>query len=183
MTRTIGVLLLVAMLLVLGLAACGDGPGIEATATAVAEARKQQGETPEPEQEGASTSLGQWVEGSGLAMVAYTVEDPAVPDTESYEPREGTRLVAVEFELGCLADSHIIQAQEAELIDDRGRRYEPVYSSMAEHRAMSSGAIAMGERVRGWLGYELPDGVMPQALEYAPTVWGRNIKLRVSLVE
>ena len=183
MTRTIGAVLLVGMVLVLVLAACGGSTGIEATATALAEARGQQAETPEPEQEGASTGLGEWVEGSGLALVAYAIEDPAVPDTENYQPREGARLVAVELEIGCLADSHHIQAQEAQLIDDRGRKHEPIYRAMADHRPMESGAISMGERVRGWLAFELPDGVMPQALEYAPTVWGRNIKLQVSLVE
>ena len=183
MTRTIGAVLLVGMVLVLVLAACGGSTGIEATATALAEARGQQAETPEPEQEGASTGLGEWVEGSGLALVAYAIEDPAVPDTENYQPREGARLVAVELEIGCLADSHHIQAQEAQLIDDRGRKHESIYGAMADHRAIESDAIAMGERVRGWLAYELPDGVMPQALEYAPTVWGRDIKLQVSLVE
>ena len=185
MTRTIGLLLLAGMVLVLAVAACGDSNGmdIEATAPAVVEARHEQEETLGPGQEEASTSLGQWVEGSGLALVAYTMEDPAVPDTRNYQPKEGTRLVAVEFELGCLADTHMIQAQEAELIDDRGRRHEAVYGAMAEHRAMESDTIAMGERVRGWLAYELPDGVMPQALEYAPMVWGRDIKLQVSLVE
>ena len=183
MRRIAGIVLLAGVLLVLVVTACGDSTGIEATATAIAKARNQQGETPEPEQDEASTSLGQWVEGSGLALVAYAVEDPAVPDTQNYQPREGARLVAVELELGCLADSHHVQAQEAKLIDDRGRKHEPIYGAMAEHRAIESGSISMGERVRGWLAYELPDGVMPQALEYAPTVWGRNIKLQVSLVE
>jgi len=183
MPRIAGVMLLVGVLLVLVVAACGDSTGIEATATAIAKARNQQGETPEPEQEEASTSLGQWVEGSGLAMVAYAIDDPAVPDPQNYEPREGARLVAVELEIGCLADSHHVQAQEAQLIDDRGRKHEPIYGAMAEHRAIVSGSISMGERVRGWLAYELPDGAMPQALEYAPTVWGRNIKLEVSLAE
>jgi hypothetical protein len=183
MTRNIGIVLLLGVLLVLVVAACGDSTGIEATATAVAKARSQQGETPESEREGASTTLGQWVEGSGLAMVAYGIEDPAVPDAQNYQPREGARLVAVELEIGCLADTHHVQAREAQLIDDRGRKHEPIYGAMAEHRAIESAAISMGERVRGWLAYELPDGVMPQALEYAPTVWGRNIKLQVSLVE
>ena len=182
MTRIAGIVLLVGVLLVLVVAACGDSTGIEATATAIAKARNQQGETPEPGQE-ASTSLGQWVEGSGLAIVAYAVEDPAVPDTQNYQPREGARLVAVELEIGCLADSHHVQAREAQLIDDRGRKHEPIYRAMAEHRAIESGSISMGERVRGWLAYELPDGAMPQALEYSPTVWGRNIKLEVSLIE
>jgi len=183
MMRIAGIVLSVGVLLVLVVAACGDSTGIEATATAVAKARNQQGETAEPEQEGASTGLGQWVEASGLAMVAYTIQDPAVPDPQNYEPREGARLVAVELEIGCLADTHHVQAQEAQLIDEFGRRHEPIYGAMAEHRAIESGSIAMGERVRGWLAYELSDGVMPQALEYAPTVWGRNIKLEVSLVE
>jgi hypothetical protein len=185
MKRTIGVLLALGMVLALVVAACGDSTGtdIEATATAVAKARNQQGETAGPEQEAVATSLGQWVEGSGLAMVAYTIEDPAVPDPQNYQTRKGARLVAVEFEVGCLADSHIFQAQEAQLIDDLGRKHEAIYGAMADHRAIGSGAISMGERVRGWLAYELPDGVMPQALEYSPTVWGRDIKLEVSLVE
>ena len=181
MKREHWVRLLVGLLLILGLAACGGGNGVEATATALAAATDSPADAPGQEQE--STTLGQWVEGSGLAMVAHTVEDPAVPNPEYYEPKEGSRLVAVEFELGCLADSHIVQAQETRLIDDLGRKHEAIYGAMADHRAISSGAIAMGERVRGWLAYELPDGRVPQSLEYAPTVWGRNIRLEVSLVE
>ena len=146
-------------------------------------ARDQQVETLEPEQEGASTSLGQWVEGSGLAMVAHTVEDPAVPDTKNYQPKEGTRLVAVEFEVGSLSGSHAFQALGAQLIDDRGRKHDAIYGAMADHRTIDTSDISMGERVRGWLAYELPDGVMPQALEYAPMLWGRDINLRVSLVQ
>lgn len=181
MKRRIWGFLLVGALLVLALAACGDSTGVEATATALAAATDAPTDT--PGQEEGSTHLGQWVEGSGLAMVAHTVEDPAVPDPKHYETREGARLVAVEFELGSLADSHIFQAQETELIDDRGRRHEAIYGAMADHRAISSGDIAMGERVRGWLAFELPDGVYPRSLEYAPTVWGEYINLRVSLVE
>ena len=181
MKRGLWAVLLVGLVLTFGLVACGDGNGVEATATALAAATDPPADTPGQEQE--STSLGEWVEGSGLAMVAHTVEDPAVPNPEYYEPREGARLVAVEFELGCLANSHIVQAQETRLIDNLGRKHEAIYGAMADHRAIGSGEIAMGERVRGWLAYELPDGRFPQSLEYAPTVWGRNIRLEVSLVE
>jgi hypothetical protein len=101
----IALALLAGICLVLALAACGETNGIdiEATATAVALANDRPvSGTPEESASFESTRLGEWVEGSGLAMVAYAVEDPAVPNTNLYEPRPGTRLVGVELEIGCL---------------------------------------------------------------------------------
>jgi len=186
MKKTICAALLAGICVFLALAACGqtNGIDIEATATAVALANDRPvSGTPEESASFESTRLGEWVEGSGLAMVAYAVEDPAVPNTNLYEPRPGTRLVGVELEIGCLLDSHHFTPQETSLIDSRGRRHEPVYRAMAEHREIATGIISMGDRVRGWLAFELPEGVTAVSLEYKPIAWNRVIELRVSLGE
>jgi hypothetical protein len=170
---------LVGMVLVLSLAACGGANSIDATVAAVAAVSGEQTEAQEQE----STHLGEWMEGSGLAMVARAVEDPANPKTSSYEPKPGTRLVAVEWELGSLSSTHHGTPHAAQLIDDRGVRHDAIFGAMADHRDIENRPINMGERVRGWLAFEVPDGASPVALEYKPSVWGRDIELKVSLLE
>jgi hypothetical protein len=54
---------------------------------------------------------------------------------------------------------------------------------MAEHKEIATGIISMGDRVRGWLAFELPEGVTAVSLEYKPIAWNRVIELRVSLGE
>ncbi len=186
MKKALGAMLLAGFLLVLALVACGetDGIDVEATATALASNSDEPvSSTPEESAPSESTRLGEWVEASGLAMVAHAVEDPATANADTYEPTPGTRLVAVELEIGCLADSHHFTPQETSLIDSRGRRHEAVYRAMAAHRAIPTGIISMGDRVRGWLAFELPEGVTAVSLEYKPIAWNRVIELRVSLVE
>jgi hypothetical protein len=170
---------LVGLILVPALAACGGADSIDATVAALASV------TGEPTEVKAqvSTRLGEWVEASGLAMVARALEDPANPKTGSYEPTPGTRLVAVQWELGSLSDTHQSAPHAAQLIDDRGVRHDAVFGAMAEHLDFVSGPIRTGERVSGWLAFELPEGRRPVALEYKPSVWGRAIELKVSLVE
>jgi hypothetical protein len=170
---------LVGMLLIPALSACGEKTDAEVTATALAAIPDSTSETSERE----SNRLGEWVEGSGLAMVARAIEDPAVPDTESYQSKPGTRLVAVQFELGSLSGTHHGTPHSAKLIDSRGVKYEPVYGAMAEHEEISSVVVEIGERVSGWIAYELPLDAVPVFLEYKPDVWGRYIELRASLVE
>ena len=178
--RALGVLVMVGTLLALGLAGCGEKTDAEVTATALAAVTD---DSPGEDSEPGSNRLGEWTEGSGLAMVAHALEDPAEPDTTSYEPKPGTRLVAVHFELGSLSGTHYGTPHAAKMIDDRGVKYEAVYGAMAEHPEIESIAVSMGERVNGWMAYELPDGAVPTFLEYKPDVWGRNIELRVSLTE
>ena len=171
---------LMGILLAMALAACGEKTGAEATATALAAITDSPVEHSEP----GSNRLGEWAEGSGLAMVARAIEDPAVPDTTSYEPKPGTRLVAVHFELGSLSTTHHGSPRETKLIDSRGVRHETaVYGAMAEHPEIGSVAVEMGQRVSGWMAFELPEDAVPEFLEYKPNTWGRDIELRVSLVE
>ena len=178
--RALGVLVLVGMVFALGMVACGEKTDAEVTATALAAVTD---DAPVEHSEPGSNRLGEWAEGSGLAMVARAIEDPAVPDTERYQPKPGTRLVAVHFELGSLSGTHHGTPHAAKMIDDRGVKYEAVYGAMAEHPEIESIAVSMGERVSGWMAYELPEGAVPMFLEYKPDVWGRNIELRVSLTK
>ena len=171
---------LVGISLILVVSACGSKTEVEVTATALAMVTD---ESPEEHSDPGSTRLGEWAESSGLAMVARAIEDPAVPDTTSYQPKPGTRLVAVHLELGSLSTSHLATRGAAKLIDNRGVKHEPVFGAMAEHPEIESMEVDMGERISGWLAYELPEDAVPMFLEYKPDVWGRVIELRVSLVE
>lgn len=179
MKLRVGLAVLVGFMLVLGLTACGGTSGIEATVEALTLVTGEPAEAEEQE----STRLGEWMEGSGLAMVAWAVEDPANPKTGSYDSNPGTRLVAVEWELGSLSDTHHSVPHAAQLIDDRGVRHDAIFGVMADHVDFLSDPIHTGERVRGWMAFEVPEGATPVALEYKPSIWGRAIELKVSLVE
>jgi hypothetical protein len=177
MKTRVWIAVLVGFLLVTPLTACGGADSIDATVEALGSL------TGEPAEEQVSMRLGEWVEASGLAMVARMVEDPAVPDTSHYDPKPGTRLVAVEWELGSLSTTHQSAPHSAQLIDDRGARHDAVFGAMADHRDIEMRPIRTGERVSGWLAFEVPEGRTPVALEYKPSIWGRSIELLVSLVE
>lgn len=176
MKKATWVVLPVGMLLLLALAGCGGKADAEATVAALVSITGSPADA-------SPGGLGKWVEDSGLAMVVHAVEDPAVPDTRRYQPKPGTRLVAVEWELGCLTGTHHGAPHEARLIDDRGVRHEVVFGAMADHPEFRSVPLAMSERVRGWLAFELSDGATPSILEYRPTLWGDTIMLQASLVE
>ena len=160
--RVLGVQVLAALCLVLAVCACGEKTSAEVTATAMAQVTS---DGPVEHEEQGSNRLGEWAEGSGLAMVARAIEDPAAPDAASYQPKPGTRLVAVLFELGSLSGTHHGTPHAAKLIDQRGVKYEAVYGAMADHAEIESVAVTMGERVKGWIAFEVPEGAEPTFLE------------------
>jgi hypothetical protein len=103
--------------------------------------------------------------------------------TETYEPTPGTRLVAVEFELGCLAGAHQFGPQLTKLVDSRGKTYDRVPRAMADHEDMAVTNLHAGERIRGWLAFEVPEGAEPASLVYGFTGYVTVDTLQVGLSE
>lgn len=118
-------------------------------------------DTPEPVQE---ANLGDLVEQEGYSLVAVTVEDPA-PAGLLYTPTEGTKLVAVEVIIGNVSGERVtVNALSSTLVDSDG------FAHQAE-LAGRDGQINLvdlkpGERVKGWVAFEVPEGVTPNVFKY-----------------
>ena len=160
-------LLVIAVHLVVVLSACGGSPREKIAATAVAVEGQGAGSASTPRSK--TEKLGEWAEKDEVAMVARAVEDPAKADAGAYEPKPGTRLVAVEFEMGCLAGTHQFGPQLAKLVDTRGKTYDRVPHAMADHEDLVVTMLHAGERLRGWLAFEVPEGAEPASLAYGFT--------------
>ena len=169
------------VLLAASLLACGGSPrgDVAATAAAIEGHSSAPANTPQIKTE----KLGEWAEKDEVAMVARAVEDPAKVSTEAYEPKPGTRLVAVEFEMGCLAGQHQFGPQLTKLIDTNGRTYDRVPRAMAEHEDMAVAMLHAGERLKGWLAFEVPEGAQPAYLVYGFTGYVTVDTLQVGLSE
>ena len=137
-----------AMVLVAALlSACGSSPrgDVAATAAAIQGHSSAPAGTPRTQTE----KLGEWAEKDEVAIVARAVEDPAKVSTEVYEPKPGTRLVAVQFEMGCLAGAHDFGPQLTKLVDTNGKTYDRVPRAMADHEDMVVKTLHAGERIEG----------------------------------
>ena len=169
------------MLLIVSLSACGGSPRDDVVATAAAIEGKSSAPASTPQS--ATERLGEWAEKDEVAMVARSVEDPAKVSTEVYEPKPGTRLVAVEFEMGCLAGAHQFGPQLTKLVDTKGKTYDRVPRAMADHEDMEVTTLHAGERLKGWLAYEVPEGAQPAHLIYGFTGYVTVESLQVGLSE
>ena len=172
----------VAIILVAALlSACASSPrgDVAATASAIEGKSSAPASTPQSKTE----KLGEWAEKDEIAMVARAVEDPAEVSTEVYEPKPGTRLVAVEFEMGCLAGQHQFGPQLTKLMDTNGRTYDRVPRAMAEREDMAVTMLHAGERLKGWLAFEVPEGAQPAYLVYGFTGYVTVDTLQVGLSE
>ena len=174
---SVAVILLLTMLL----AACGGTSGHDVAATAAAIGVQSSGPASTPQSK--TENLGEWAEKDEVAMVAHAVEDPAKVNAETYEPKPGTRLVAVEFEMGCLAGSHQFGPQLTKLADSRGKAYDRVSNAMADHEDLAVTELHAGERLRGWLAFEVPEGAEPASLVYGFSGYVSVEMLQVGLGE
>lgn len=116
--------------------------------------------TPEPPRVG----LGGEASGFGCSLSASTVEDPSAAGM-FYEARPGYRLVAVEITVGNVsAESFSANPLYAYLIDADGYVYEPELGG--RDGQLDAIELAKGEKAKGWVSFELPDGAQPAALKY-----------------
>lgn len=169
------------VLLTVFLPACGGSPRGDVAATAAAIEGKSSAPASTPQSK--TEKLGEWAEKDEIAMVARAVEDPAVVSAEVYEPKPGTRLVAVQLELGCLAGAHQFGPQLTKLMDTKGKTYDRVPRTMADHEDMVVTTLHAGERLEGWLAYEVPEGAQPAYLVYGFSGYVTVESLQVGLSE
>ena len=120
--------------------------------------------------------LGNVVEEDGYSLSVVSVEDPARPDKTFYTPTDGTRLVGVEIVVGNTGkESASVNALSATLIDAEGFSHEPFYGALRKHDDIATRDISQGERVKGWVAFEVPDGVAAVYLKYEFEMFGGTV--------
>jgi len=108
--------------------------------------------------------LGGTAEGSGYTLTAVTVEDPAKPG-RIYTPVAGTRLVAVEVVITNVSGETIsTNAWCGILIDSQGYLYPGEY--FGRDGGLASMELKQGEKLRGWLSFNIPESATPAAMKY-----------------
>ncbi len=136
----------------------------DATATDSVEPTATDLATPEP----AAAYLGDVTEDAGVSLTALQIADPA-PAGSLYQPTDGTRLVAVEVVLGNVdLERFAASATDLTLIDGEGFSY-PFAVAAQDAEALTSLALAAGERLRGWAAFEVPADATLAALRLSPS--------------
>ena len=117
--------------------------------------------------------LGDVVEQYGYSLSAAAVEDPAAPGV-IYTPRQGHKLVAVELVLGNVsaAEALNINPYYATLVDSNGFVYAAAFTGRDGQIALTK--INVGEKVKGWLSFTIPENAVPAYLKYQTAELGGN---------
>jgi hypothetical protein len=109
--------------------------------------------------------LGDLAVASGVSLSAVSVEDPTAPSM-LYSEEEGHKLVAVEIVVGNEGDEAIsVNPLYAYLVDDRGYVYGLDLASI-EKDQLATVDVDAGEKVKGWVGFTIPEAATPAAVKY-----------------
>jgi hypothetical protein len=112
--------------------------------------------TPEPGVVGGNPEyLGDYQSADGYFFAAIEVADPAAPAV-LYEKQEGMRLVGVRLVVGNQAGERLyFSISDVAVEDSGGDLWESEFAAVEDE--IASAYIDRGERVRGWLGFTLPE--------------------------
>lgn len=179
-------------IMVTGLA-CGASSATQApivsTATSDAQPAEVEEQTmaPQPPAEPPPTSarpaefMGDTAYRSGYSLTALRVEDPAKPGV-LYQPSIGQRLVAVDVVVGNVSsDRLIVYPLNAVMIDQQGFTYQPELAGRDGQIAIV-GAFP-GERVRGWIAFEIPEAALVSSLRFTPGLLFSSEFIEVGLTQ
>lgn len=127
------------------------------------------------------TALGGVNENYGYSLSATNVENPTTPGM-FYTVREGFKLVAVEIILGNESGIETLSANPlyAVLLDDSGYVYEPELAG--RDGQIVTADLGIGERVKGWVAFEIPENATPASIKYLVEIFSDNY-LHVSLID
>ncbi len=109
-------------------------------------------------------ALGTAAEGGGYTLTALNVEDPTTPGF-LYTPVAGRKLVAVEIVVGNESGAAVtVNSLFTYLVDTEGY----VYSGRLFGRdgQIETLQIGPGDKLQGWVSFELPDGAVPEGVRY-----------------
>lgn len=117
-------------------------------------------ETPEPQ----AANLGDLVELEGYSFAAVVLEDPAPPGL-LYTPTEGMRLVAVEIIVGNVSGERVtVNSLNSTLLDSEGFTYQSELAGRDDELVLVD--LEPGERVRGWVAFEIPEAAEAAIIRY-----------------
>ena len=133
-------------------------------------------DTPEPQ----PLYLGDVVEQYEYLLSAVAVEDPTTPGM-FYEPEAGKKLMAVEIIVGNVSGEALsVNPLYATLLDSEGFAYQPELAG--RDRQIVTVYLSPGEKARGWIAFEVPEGAIAASIKYAVDAFGSKV-LRTSLTQ
>ena len=114
---------------------------------------------------GVTAKVGATVDTAGYTLSVVAFEPIAKPSI-IYAAKPGYKLVAVEIVVGNNKDDKMsVNPLYAHLVDTRGFLWA-VKLGGRDGKQMDSGDIGKGEKVRGWVAFEIPNDAMPDAIQY-----------------
>jgi hypothetical protein len=122
--------------------------------------------------------LGDVVEHYGCLLSAIAAEDPATPGM-FYQDESGKKLVAVEIIVGNVSSEILgVNPLKATLVDGDGFTYQAELA--ARDGQIATCDLSPGEKVRGWIAFEIPEGATGASIKYAVESFGSKV-LQASL--
>jgi hypothetical protein len=114
------------------------------------------------------------------AQTAYTLEAVAVDDPAKpgslYKSDVGKKLVGVEIIIGNLSGKEAeTNPLYATLVDADGFNYKPDLGSL-EKGQIEMVSLKPGDKVRGWIGFKIPDGAKPARVKYDVSFSGPSLQ-------
>ena len=111
--------------------------------------------------------LGDVVEEDGYTLSAIAVEDPAEPHEFFGDLEPGSKMIAVQIIVGCTTcESASVNPLNASLVDNEGFTYEVELGGLADLEQIATTDIGPGEKVKGWVGFAIPEGNSPAYLKW-----------------
>lgn len=123
--------------------------------------------------------LGETLELSGISLSATQVIDPGAPSV-LYQAEAGKRLIAVEVIVGNVssADKVSVNPLNFTLVDAEGFTYKlDLGGADGQLNAID---IAIGEKVKGLVGFKIPDAAIPASIKFQPVMFSNTV-LQVGL--
>jgi hypothetical protein len=106
--------------------------------------------------------MGDFIAKSGYFFAALELEDPTIP-SKSYTPESGSRLVSVLVVFGNQNGKQIMVGEnDCRLKDVNGGMHD--IESDAKDGSLPIEFVDLGERVKGWISFSLPEDVNPELL-------------------
>ncbi|MCA1667637.1 MAG: DUF4352 domain-containing protein [Thermomicrobia bacterium] len=111
--------------------------------------------------------MGAKVAVQGMAVTVNEVRDPA-PPTDFSKPKDGNRFVAVDVTIeNTDTKPASYNALYATVKDTDGRQYDATFTDVV-NPALSAGDNSPGDKIRGWVVFEVPVGAKMATFKYEP---------------